>query len=636
MGKVFDLNGKDLTKTDATLRVPEAPADAAAVGKRNDAQTESLKAEKSRAEGAEQKLQQQVDTLNAGGLNLKEDLIRTQVDSYLTQHPEVMGTALAEETARAKAAEEENAKGISQLKEDLPSDLIKADINLTEGAHYILDPTQTGYIPTLSNSLAYMVCTKIGVYPNEKYVLNTYAAKENIAYIGFANSNGELVSFDKIIDTPQNIKNYAFNIPNNVRILYINGSSGMSLYKEVTGEIATTGYVKKTSIIKSNDRLTTQNNDTVWNANTSIVDMIRAYNNSLIFDKDMTDFRVPLSEHFSHTSYIKIINNTAFITMMRNDGNNDDSSSSINTYVTLTVFNLETNSVTKDFKVCGYNSTVGNQSVISGCAALTILSLTENDCIMQCAVKLEDEQWHTIIYTYDIKNSMLSAPTECKIVDGANKYDFTSNNFSDHVATLGDTDLPVMCTITSDGTANYGMFMCYNYLPSGIIMTTENFIDYKYSFTPNINANGIWECNLYYYGDYLFYALREENTGFATLAKIDPNTHSTIDTFRITDAGSRLDYYENNGKLYLIHSICNRNRTEILEISNKSLSYSGIIAQPTLSCVYPSVQGYGEWCYLTSTNNKTTRVYIRRFRKTVLSNLETSNKMLMLLTSMSD
>lgn len=119
MGKVFDLNGEDLTKTDATLRVPEAPADAAEVGKCNDAQTESLKAEKSRAEGAEQKLQQQVDTLNAGGLNLKEDLIRTQVDSYLTQHPEAMGTALAEEVTRAKAAEEENAKGIGQLKEDI-------------------------------------------------------------------------------------------------------------------------------------------------------------------------------------------------------------------------------------------------------------------------------------------------------------------------------------------------------------------------------------------------------------------------------------------------------------------------------------------------------------------------------------
>lgn len=118
MGKVFDLNGNDLTKTDATLRVPEAPADAAEVGKRNDAQTESMKAEKSRAEGAERKLQQQVDTLNAGGLNLKEDLIRTQVDSYLTQHPEAMGTALAEETTRAKAAEEENAKGIGRLEED--------------------------------------------------------------------------------------------------------------------------------------------------------------------------------------------------------------------------------------------------------------------------------------------------------------------------------------------------------------------------------------------------------------------------------------------------------------------------------------------------------------------------------------
>ncbi len=112
MGKVFDLSGKDLTKTDATLRVPEEPADAAEVGKRNDAQTESLKAEKSRAEGAEQKLQQQVDTLNVGGLNLKEELIRTQVDSYLTQHPEAMGTALAEETERAKGVE-------NQIKEDL-------------------------------------------------------------------------------------------------------------------------------------------------------------------------------------------------------------------------------------------------------------------------------------------------------------------------------------------------------------------------------------------------------------------------------------------------------------------------------------------------------------------------------------
>lgn len=135
MGKVFDLNGNDLTKTDATLRVPEAPADAAEVGKRNDAQTESLKAEKSRAEGAEQKLQQQVNTLNAGGLNLKEELIRTQVDSYLTQHPEAMGTALAEETTRAKAAEEENAEGVSQLKEDLSSVGQQADDNKEEIAN---------------------------------------------------------------------------------------------------------------------------------------------------------------------------------------------------------------------------------------------------------------------------------------------------------------------------------------------------------------------------------------------------------------------------------------------------------------------------------------------------------------------
>lgn len=188
MGKVFDLNGEDLTKTDATLRVPEAPADAAEVGKRNDAQTESLKAEKSRAEGAEQKLQQQVDTLNAGGLNLKEDLIRTQVDSYLTQHPEAMGTAVAEETTRAKAAEEENAKGVSQLKEDLtelrndvldePSNPNLIDWNKCEKGKIFLGNGlyQDNDIGWISNI--------IEVEPNTTYVFSSISTNQELYFAG--------------------------------------------------------------------------------------------------------------------------------------------------------------------------------------------------------------------------------------------------------------------------------------------------------------------------------------------------------------------------------------------------------------------------------------------------------------------
>lgn len=169
MGKVFDLNGKDLTKTDATLRVPEEPADAAEVGKRNDAQTESLKAEKSRAERAEQKLQQQVDTLNAGGLNLKEDLIRTQVDSYLTQHPEAMGTALAEEVTRAKAAEEENAKGVSQLKEDILDTAINLiDVNKLDLHKQISTEGDHGEY----NAYAFYCTGKIKILTGVQYVFN--------------------------------------------------------------------------------------------------------------------------------------------------------------------------------------------------------------------------------------------------------------------------------------------------------------------------------------------------------------------------------------------------------------------------------------------------------------------------------
>ena len=216
MGKVFDLNGKDLTKTDTTLRVPEEPADAAEVGKRNDAQTESLKAEKSRAEGAEKKLQQQVNTLNAGGLNLKEELIRTQVDSYLTQHPEAMGTALAEETTRAKAAEEENAKGVSQLKEDIDaiyssvSERINVDITTKNG---YVNNENGEIVEHLSYSYA-----EISVKSDERYVISAYYyAPSKLSLVYFYNSNnallGSIGAYADGIEESEYVQEYIVNIP---------------------------------------------------------------------------------------------------------------------------------------------------------------------------------------------------------------------------------------------------------------------------------------------------------------------------------------------------------------------------------------------------------------------------------------
>lgn len=196
MGKVFDLNGEDLTKTDATLRVPEAPADAAEVGKRNDAQTESLKTEKSRAEGAEKKLQQQVDTLNAGGLNLKEDLIRTQVDSYLTQHPEAMGTALSEETTRAKAAEEENAKWVSQLKNGLIYIKLLRDkyVTLNGEIKSFSGWTATDYISIPNDS-------KINIYSKSQSAYNAFYTKDMVFISSFSVVTGE-----NWIDVPNDAK----------------------------------------------------------------------------------------------------------------------------------------------------------------------------------------------------------------------------------------------------------------------------------------------------------------------------------------------------------------------------------------------------------------------------------------------
>lgn len=214
MGKVFDLNGEDLTKTDATLRVPEAPADAAAVGKQSDAQTESLKTEKSRAEGAEQKLQQQVDTLNAGGLNLKEDLIRTQVDSYLTQHPEAMGTALAEETTRAKAAEEENAKGVGQLKEDL--------VNKSEGQIKGL-LVKDSYVNTDGTIAEYIGWSRTNYIDVSQYSLLSLHIPMTIRYGVWLKEDKSTVIFPIVTTTKGNITLF---VPLDAKYLIISDSTG--------------------------------------------------------------------------------------------------------------------------------------------------------------------------------------------------------------------------------------------------------------------------------------------------------------------------------------------------------------------------------------------------------------------------
>lgn len=245
MGKVFDLNGNDLTKTDATLRVPEAPADAAEVGKRNDAQTESLKAEKSRAEGAEQKLQQQVNTLNAGGLNLKEELIRTQVDSYLTQHPEAMGTALAEETTRAKAAEEENAEGVSQLKEDL-IDIYKNDkfnvVNLKNGFDvakikngYRLNQS-TGLEESAENNTLFYEYIKIK--PDTDYSVWENRTTNKMEKVDIVRSNLRVCFYDSLkVISKINSNENVFHSSKNARYARISMNQifvGYSIFKEGT------------------------------------------------------------------------------------------------------------------------------------------------------------------------------------------------------------------------------------------------------------------------------------------------------------------------------------------------------------------------------------------------------------------
>lgn len=264
MGKVFDLNGNDLTKTDATMRVPEAPADAAAVGKQSDAQTESLKAEKSRAEGAEQKLQQQVDTLNngqaeslktekklqqqvdtlnAGGLNLKEELIRTQVDSYLTQHPEAMGTAMAEEVTRAKAAEEENAKGVSQLKEGL-GEIYETDI--TSIGEY----RQGQYVEYLTGKIKPSDNYEMLVFANKQYdkisVLCGHTDDIPASVAFFSNMTIDTTSYQKqSIKATIGEKNYIVSIPSDCKVIAI---SNRKREYEIKGSVSygTEEVLKKT------------------------------------------------------------------------------------------------------------------------------------------------------------------------------------------------------------------------------------------------------------------------------------------------------------------------------------------------------------------------------------------------------
>lgn len=569
-----------------------------------------------------------------------------KVDDYLGRNPLQLDETLTDPTKAAPANMVGELKGdlvnlsseianYTKPLEDLPDKFFKIDLQITNGARYIIVNTQTGYVPTKSTSITFMSCAVLNVTAGERFRFNTYGTTANLAYIGFADDEGKIIGFDKYIEVAQKIVDYDFKIPSGASMLYLNGDSNMTLHKIDKETIASIQYVNNNAVIMGAETVTSQTDDTAsWNTNISMVDAIKAYSNGLLFDLETEKFRLPLSDNFSHTSYIAIHGNYAYITLMKNDVSVADYSSDINTYVSLIVFDLENNQIVSNQKVVGYGDVVGNLSVISGCAGLTI-NIHNNKVYMQASVKLSDTKWYTIMFTYDIATSTLSNAQPCKLKANGVEYDFTTDNFSEHISSIENTDSGVGCTLTynpNDGYF-YGICMCVDYLPKGICVKTNDFITYEYAFTPNVDVNGRFECDLFYFNNVFYYAMREKSSGYATLAKIDIATYKVLETYRIVDSGSRLTYYNVGDRLYLIHSICNRMRTEIVEINTRKLANSGVVSQPTLSCVYPSVATHGEWCYLASTNTKSTKVYLRRYKKELLSNIEITNKMLKLLCS---
>ena len=348
-----------------------------------------------------------------------------------------------------------------------------------------------------------------------------------------------------------------------------------------------------------------------------------------------------MTTNFSHDSKLAIdaVNGLAYCCMLTNDVGTGDSPTYTDAYSILEIIDLDSWTLLGRHDAGKYGDAVGGFTIISGVGGATPIIIDGDITVTFCA-KLSDNKWYMLRKVFDVATSTFGATAICQFTHEAATFDFTTDNISLNVFTLPSVDhFPNVGAQASKHTDGY--YYCgllFNSLiPNSILIRTLDFLTFEYWLEPQfVDSQANWEGSCFCKDGYLYYALRQISNStepFNTkilLSKINLTSKAIVEQIKIQDAGSKGYFFTDGTNIYLVHSTCARQRTEILKIDPSNLGNSSIVVQGTMQSVYPNIEAYNGYYYLLGTGNSSTSVYLRKFDLLPYANLDISNRMVSL------
>lgn len=358
------------------------------------------------------------------------------------------------------------------------------------------------------------------------------------------------------------------------------------------------------------------------------LDDMTAMANGIDFDHDVGLNRCKLVNWFSHDSSIVIYDGKIYCACVGNKNGYGDSPSYPDAYAFLSVVNVEgfgTGSIVTNYDVAKKDDSVGSKTIISGVGVPNIVLTGSNKIRVFFSAKLSDNVYYMMYRDFDPSTNTFGDVTICNLSINGNTYDFTTPNVSAYIETLQYPDYFIsMNAMFGKSGSNYYCGMCVgNDIKNSVILTTTNLETFSIWLKPEFdeNCDAVFEGACICIGDYLYYALRQENTEPMAsnrkmlLAKIRLADGEIIDQCYITDALSRPCWYYDGTDIYLIHNIVYRQRLEFIKIDTSNLINSNVVCIAGDEMIYPWIVESGDYLYFSATGASSTSVYLRRASK---------------------
>jgi len=522
----------------------------------------------------------------------------------------------------------------------LTGDYVLQTVPAISGARWSAMNSDLGHTLILLTSLLYYYYTEpIEVKAGDKFHIQVTGSRADLYHVIYLDEDSIFIGGECYGDGVWDVE---ITIPENCKYLEFNILANLSVYKYIYDRLATEKYVETNCVTFSDKSLTYQDPANRWNVGTqSVVDEMTTYLNSVKFDKDTFDVRYKMTTNFSHDSKLAIdaVNGLAYCCMLTNDVGTGDSPTYTDAYSILEIIDLDSWTLLGRHDAGKYGDAVGGFTIISGVGGATPIIIDGDITVTFCA-KLSDNKWYMLRKVFDVATSTFGATAICQFTHEAATFDFTTDNISLNVFTLPSVDhFPNVGAQASKHTDGY--YYCgllFNSLiPNSILIRTLDFLTFEYWLEPQfVDSQANWEGSCFCKDGYLYYALRQISNStepFNTkilLSKINLTSKAIVEQIKIQDAGSKGYFFTDGTNIYLVHSTCARQRTEILKIDPSNLGNSSIVVQGTMQSVYPNIEAYNGYYYLLGTGNSSTSVYLRKFDLLPYANLDISNRVVSL------